>query len=266
MRRVALDSPPLDAAPETDRLAREREFHDELATGMDPAAMPPHPLDGLEVGALESVGSLAGKRVLDLGCGAGDLSIALLARGAEVTAVDLSPGMVEIARERIRIHSGEGARVELVATAVESLPFADDCFDVAVGRFVLHHLDLAVAGAQIARVLAPGGVAIFVENSGRNKLLMWARDNLAGRFGIPRFGTVDERPLVDEDLEFLRAAFSRVELDYPRFDFFTIFDRQVLRYRWKPVTRLCHGLDSLIWRVAPPLRKYSFRVVVRAVA
>lgn len=256
----------MEAAPETDRLIREREFHDDLATELDPAAMPPEPLDPLTEGALATVGDLAGKRILDLGCGAGDLSIALLARGSKVVAVDLSPGMIEVARDRIRISRGDAADVELVATAVETLPFDDDSIDVAVGRFVLHHLDLTLAGDQIARVLAPGGVAIFVENSGRNKLLIWARDNLAGRFGIPRYGTVDERPLVEEGLEQLRSAFSLVELSYPCFDFFVIFDRQVLHYRWKSASRFCWWLDRVVWRLLPPLRKYSFRVVVRAVA
>ncbi len=228
--------------------------------------MPVEGLDRLEADALATVGSLSGRRVLDLGCGAGDLSISLLGMGARVTAVDLSPGMVGIAKERIRLRVGDHADATLVDTPIESLPFPDDSFDVAVGRFVLHHLDLSLAGDQISRVLAPGGVAVFVENSGRNRLLMWARDHLAGRFGIPRFGTVDERPLIEEDLVALRAAFDTLELEYPRFDFFTILDRQVLRYRWRTTTRICHVLDDLVWRLAPPLRKYSFRVVVRAVA
>ena len=251
---------------ETDRLDRERQFHDDLATGLDPATMPAEELDPLEAAALASFGSLRGRRVLDLGCGAGDLSIALLRRGARVTAVDLSPGMVAVARERIRLEVGDDAEVELYDAAIEALPLADDAFDLAVGRFVLHHLDLPIASAEIARVLVPGGSAIFVENSGRNRLLMWARTNLAGRFGIPRFGTVDERPLIEEDLVALREAFDRLELEYPRFDFFTIFDRQVLRYRWQAVSTACRLLDQLVWTIAPPLRKYSFRVVARAVA
>lgn len=59
---------------------------------------------------------LTGRTVLDAGCGAGGLALALAARGAQVLAVDLSPSMVEIGRERILEENPEAAqRVEFAA-------------------------------------------------------------------------------------------------------------------------------------------------------
>ena len=260
------DSPmPTSGFPARERLERERHFHDDLAAKSDPTEMPPQPLSDLERAALSHAGDLSGKRVLDLGCGTGDLTLALIAQGAHVTAVDLSPGMVEVARQRVERYSDRSAPVDFQVAAIESLPIDDDSYDLAFGRFILHHLDLTLAPRQIARALVPGGLAIFIENSANNRLLMWAREHLIGRYGIPRYGTVDEKPLGPAEIRLLRNAFSTVRLAYPHFDFFTILDRQVLRYRWSALSWVCRGVDNAIWRLAPWARPFSFRVIVRVV-
>jgi ubiquinone/menaquinone biosynthesis C-methylase UbiE len=259
-------SAPVHVEGGQDRQERERAFHDALAADLDPAAMPPQPLGPLDLAAVHSAGDLAGKRVLDLGCGSGDLTLALVHAGARVTAVDLSAGMLAVARRRCERFWAGPAQPAFVAAAAEDLPFADDAFDVVVGRFILHHLDMARAPAEIARVLAPGGIAVFVENSGANPLLMFARRHLTGRFGIPRYGTEDERPLQPQDLRMLERTFARVELAYPVFDFLTIFDRQVLRYRWPRISRACVAVDGWLWRTVPRARRFSFRVLVTSFA
>jgi SAM-dependent methyltransferase len=174
--------------------------------------------------------------------------------------------MLAVARARCERFYGPLTRPAFVAAPAEDLPLADDSFDVVLGRFILHHLDLPRAATEIARVLAPGGLAVFVENWRGNPLLMFARTHLTGRFGIPRYGTEDERPLDPDDVAVLEAAFGRVELSYPVFDFLTIFDRQVLRYRWPPVSRACVAGDDWLWRSVPRARRFSFRVLVTSFA
>jgi ubiquinone/menaquinone biosynthesis C-methylase UbiE len=247
-----------------ERLTREREFHDRLASHYDGAAMPPGEPERLDLAALAEAGELQGRRVLDLGCGTGDLTLALLDAGAEVTAIDVSPGMVDLARRRVRHFRPAARPPRFVVAAAEQLPFAGGAFDVVIGRFILHHLDLERAPAEIARVLAPGGIAVFAENSARNALLMLARERLAGRFGIPRYGTADEHPLGDEDLRHLAAAFARVRVSYPVFDFFVLFDRYVRRLRSPWRSRALESLDVAIHKRLPAARRYSFRVVVTA--
>lgn len=244
-----------------DRLDREREFHDDLAAELDPSSMPPGPIGVLDAAMVDAVGALEGRRVLDLGCGSGDLTVLLALARARVVGIDLSPGMVEVARRRVETFA-PGADASFAAAPAEELPLEDGSVDVILGRFILHHLDIPRAAAECARVLAPGGQAFFVENSGRNPLLMFARNRLAGRFGIPRYGTVDERPLCEEDVRALREHLPDLRLEYPVFDFFAIFDRQVLRHRWRWASRLLRGLDRLIWRWLPPVRAWSFRVLV----
>ena len=244
-----------------DRLTRERDFHDRLADRLDPVQMPPRQLNPLDQAMLRVAGNLRGKRVLDLGCGSGDLTLALARVGAHMTAVDLSPGMIEVARQRLA-HFAPGADVEFVVAPAETLPFEDATFDVIVGRFILHHLDIAHAARECSRVLTSGGVALFTENSGRNPLLILARNHLAGRFGIARYGTPDERPLSTADLDTLRTHLPVLRLDYPVFEFFTLFDRQVLRFRWRASSRFLTALDRATWRWLPIARSWSFRVLV----
>ena len=115
---------------------------------------------------LALAGDVAGRRILDAGCGSGPLFAALRGLGAIVTGFDKSAGMVELARRRL----GDGADL-LVAELGSPLPFPDDTFDDVTASLVLHYLeDWGPALAELRRVLRPGGRLIvsvdhpFAEN------------------------------------------------------------------------------------------------------
>lgn len=240
--------------------AREREFHDEIAHDIDIDALPVDPpIDRLQHALLALAGDLEGRRVLDAGCGQGDLTLHLLRRGAHVTALDLSPAMVDVVRRRT---ASLAHRPTLIAAPLESSELPDASFDLIVGKYVLHHLELASGGRELARLLAPDGRAIFIENSAENRVLSLARGALPGRFGIPRLGTADEHPLGESDLHNLRASFATVRMHYPVFECLILFDRQVLRFRFPRLTRVIRGADDLIHRRVPRLRRFSYRAVV----
>ena len=96
----------------------------------------------------------SGDRVLDLGCGNGKTSAALMERGAEVTGIDFSPSAVESCR---KLFGGKGRFLE---ADVRSLPFADGVFDKAVSVHVIEHVpesDIHTAAEEIVRVLREGG-------------------------------------------------------------------------------------------------------------
>jgi SAM-dependent methyltransferase len=102
---------------------------------------------------LELAGDVAGRRILDAGCGSGPLFAALRDRGAIVTGIDTSTGMLEMARRRL----GDGADLQ-VADLGSPLPFPDGAFDDVVASLVLHYLeDWGLALAELRRVLKPGG-------------------------------------------------------------------------------------------------------------
>ncbi|GAA2703231.1 class I SAM-dependent methyltransferase [Nonomuraea recticatena] len=102
---------------------------------------------------LELAGDVTGRRILDAGCGAGPLFSALRDRGALVTGVDASAGMLEMARLRL------GADADLrVVDLASPLPFPDDAFDDVIASLVLHYLeDWGPTLAELRRVLRPGG-------------------------------------------------------------------------------------------------------------
>jgi SAM-dependent methyltransferase len=101
---------------------------------------------------------LAPRRVLEVGGGPGELAAWMRDElGAEVEFLDLSPRMVELARER-----GIDARVG----DAQQLPFPDASFDAVVAAWMLYHVpDVDRALREFARVLVPGGHAVAVTNS-----------------------------------------------------------------------------------------------------
>lgn len=243
------------------RWERERSFHDDHATQLDPSKLPATEPIHYDEAVLAAAGVVAGTRVLDLGCGQGDLTLALLARGATVTGLDLSPGMLEVARRRVELYAN-GRAATFVATPVERTGLPSASFDVIVGRWILHHIDLRSAASELARLLAADGRVVFLENSGANPVLNFARAHVAGRFGVPRIGTKDERPLVAEDWRILERSFAAVRSEFPIVDIFELLDRQVFGYRFRRVTSICGALDRCIGRGR--LSKYSYRVLVVA--
>ncbi|MFI1065983.1 class I SAM-dependent DNA methyltransferase [Streptomyces spororaveus] len=102
---------------------------------------------------LALAGDVAGRQVLDAGCGSGPLSAALRDRGAVVTGIDASAGMLALARRRL------GNDVALRAVDLNGpLPFDDDAFDDVVASLVLHYLeDWGPTLAELRRVIRPGG-------------------------------------------------------------------------------------------------------------
>ena len=102
---------------------------------------------------LELAGDVTGRRILDAGCGSGPLSAALRERGALVTGIDASAGMLELARRRL----GPDAELRVVDLA-GPLPYADGAFDDVVASLVLHYLrDWGPTLAELHRVLVLGG-------------------------------------------------------------------------------------------------------------
>ena len=104
-------------------------------------------------------GIRAGDRVLDVACGTGVVATTAARLGARVTGLDLTPELLERARENARI---AGVEIEWVEGDVEKLPFDDAVFDAVTSQF--GHMfaprpDVAIA--EMLRVLKPGGTIAF---------------------------------------------------------------------------------------------------------
>jgi SAM-dependent methyltransferase len=104
-----------------------------------------------------------GNRLLDVACGTGKSSLPMLLRGYVVTACDLSPAMVERARERL------GGRAEVRVADMRDLPWreafdAATCIDDSI-NYLLSLADVVAAMRSIREALVPGGLVVFDVNS-----------------------------------------------------------------------------------------------------
>ena len=104
---------------------------------------------GLAGGVVEWLNPRAGERILDLGCGDGQLTLRLAGSGAMVTGADASPEMVAAAR-------GRGVNAD--HASAESLPYDAGAFDAVFSNAALHWVrDHDATMAEVKRVLRPGG-------------------------------------------------------------------------------------------------------------
>lgn len=138
---------------------------------------------------------------MDFGCGAGENLLLLAARGALVSGIDLSPDLIEIAKNRLAANNLD-AHFRAVSAYATEMP--DGSVDVVFCIAILHHLELAKAQREILRILKPGGLLIIeepVRDSGTYEFL---------RKLIPYSMHVNsefERPFKKEELDSFCAVF-----------------------------------------------------------
>jgi ubiquinone/menaquinone biosynthesis C-methylase UbiE len=123
------------------------------------------------------------RHVLDLGCGTGDVALALAGSAERVSAVDFAAGMIEVARRKASERGIEN--VDFSVQAASSLPFPDGSFDAVIMANVLHVMENPDLGLrEAARVLRQGGLLIAPTychgQSLRARLLSWLSGLLFG--------------------------------------------------------------------------------------
>jgi demethylmenaquinone methyltransferase/2-methoxy-6-polyprenyl-1,4-benzoquinol methylase len=155
---------------------------------------------------------LAGRRVLDLACGTGDLTFAAAAQGAVVTGLDLTPRMIELARQK---PAGRTAR--FLVGDMMALPFADGAFDVVTTGYGLRNVPvLETSIAEIHRVLAPGGLLLSLDfnrpaNPGLRAVYLAYLSVVGGVVGLLLHGSPDTYRYIAESIRHYPGAPAVVE-------------------------------------------------------
>jgi SAM-dependent methyltransferase len=195
-------------------------------------------------------------RILEYGSGAGGYSsLALAEAGFPVIGIDLSEASVQAAREHAAREAPDVALDYRVMNA-EALEFAEASFDLVCGNGILHHLELERAYSEVARVLRPGGSAVFSEPLGHNPLI-----NLYRRL-TPAQRTEDEHPLRMSDLRLAEAYFGKVEGWY--FHLVVLAATPLAGTRLFPyVRRGLDRVDRMIFDTVRPSRRLAWQVVLR---
>jgi demethylmenaquinone methyltransferase/2-methoxy-6-polyprenyl-1,4-benzoquinol methylase len=142
--------------------------------------------------AVQHLLSEGGRDFLDIGCGTGDVALAIPRQepAARVTGIDPSAGMLALATAKAR-QAGLADRVILKVGDATTLPFADASFDGIVCAFCLRNIaDRRAALAEMRRVLRPGGTLAILELTAPRNPLLKGIHNLYTRRIIPLMGRI----------------------------------------------------------------------------
>lgn len=251
----------IDETTADDRIARERAFHDERFTddSARAAAGRFYELAGDAAATYEAALNCApaGTHALEYGAGTGGPGFGLARRGVEVTGIDISPVAVARANEAVASDPAIDAdRCRYRVMDAERLEFQDDTFSLVFGSGILHHLDLAVAYAEIARVLRPDGVGVFFEPMGHNPAI-----NLYRRL-TPAMRSPDEHPLVISDFDAAAQWFHGVDVSYHVLTTFAALPFRG-RSRYKRIIASLNRFDDALFRRMPRFGRFAWIAVVR---
>ncbi len=220
-------------------------FREEVDCGEDAAQWHKLPF------AIRRLGDIRGKRVLDLCCGMGISTVVLAERGAIVSGMDISPKMIEIARRNLTFH-GVDDHADVSVMSAEDLQFEDETFDALFGFVGLHHLQPELAGKEAARVLKPGGRAVYVEPTSNSAVLRTTRALIP----VPCLESPGGGSMTMEEFRIVGRPFSRMEMRH--FELMARLDR--LPGMGGHVDRI-HRFDTSLLNRVSWLRKYSRYVV-----
>ena len=193
--------------------------------------------------------------VLDYGCAKGEwaLKIAPIARkvhGIDISDVAIAAGQAEAAARGL-----ENAHFD--AMDAHQMEFPDNTFDLVFGLGIIHHLDTRKSLEEVARVLKPGGVAIFREPLGYNFLINLYRN------ATPEARTIDEHPLVHDDERIASEVFSRSD-----WEFYGLATLGSVPFRntplGEPLFKAAAALDRAIFTL-PPMRWQAWAVLMTMV-
>ena len=217
----------------------------------NPPADTPFPLEYV----FHVLGDVAGKIVLDLGCGKGGNSLLAVLRGARVVGIDVSEPALNLANARFAVNGVTAAAV-FVASSAHAVPLPDESVDVVLGVGILHHLDLVRVAKEVKRVLKPGGRAIFKEPVRESRAFNFVRGLIPYRGpDVSPF----ERPLTGGELrEFARGMRARRFRAFG-LPFVSLMTIVPFLQKWLP---LAYRLDSAVLKRAPFLKRYASTRVI----
>jgi len=149
------------------------------------------------------------KKVLEVGCGDGGVSVALSLRGADVIGTDLNKDRIETSISRAKDH---GANVKFFVDNAEKSSLNDKSFDVVICNSLIEHVfNPKELVGEISRVLKIGGI-LFLDTPSRYSVLQLISDTHYGLFGI----SIMPRWLAEYYTVKIRKRHNRYNVDYLR--------------------------------------------------
>jgi SAM-dependent methyltransferase len=152
---------------------------------------------------LSQMGSLSGKRLLDIGAGLGEASVYFALQGAVVTVVDISPQMVATALD---LGKKFGVELQGIVSGAENLSLPTGTYDIVYAANTIHHVpNRSSLFEQVSLALKPGGLFFSYDPLAYNPLI-----NIYRRMAT-EVRTADEAPLTKADIKLARAYFNQIQ-------------------------------------------------------
>ena len=202
---------------------------------------------------LPKMGTLEGKKVLELGTGTGGTATLLAKRGASVVGIDLLPFRLAEARTRAAEHKVAEA-VNFALMDAMHLAFPDNTFDFIISKSVLVFTDHRQTAKECYRVLKPGGKAIFMENMRRHPAVWLYRKMFLKYSGKLRYFSV-------ADIETVGTEFEKFEhREFHLFAVSALFWQKCISiplfYRWS--FRVLKAIDTSLLKCLPFLNRFCW--------
>lgn len=207
------------------------------------------------------MGPVAGRELLDYGCGMGEESVYFAKLGARVTSIDISDVGIATLKRRAAHH---GLDIRALEMRCDPTSFPAGSFDLVHGMGILHHVGIEPGLAEVWRLLRPGGVGVFLEPMGDHpgieavKALMMKRARFLGDYHP---ATEHEHNLTWKEIEDSTRRFSRT-LTYP---YHLLYRLRVFLPSSDPVHDAVRRIDQALLALMPGLRRYAGAVVIQVV-
>jgi SAM-dependent methyltransferase len=216
-------------------------------------ADPTHLWDWREFSA-QLLGDVAGKSLLDFGCGMGEEAVYFAKLGATVTAIDASTVGIDITRERAAVNEVSDRVTAMVMDATRTT-FPDNSFDRVHGLGILHHVGLSEGLTEVKRILKPNGTAVFLEPLGSIQVVetckSWLHRKLVNRLDLIKVNENEENLRLRDILSCV-ALFSNLQV-YP----YRLLYRVRKLFCPKRFYPILERFDYRLLKVAPFLSRFA---------
>ena len=194
------------------------------------------------------------KDVLDYGCGTSNLAGKVSNfKPKKLVAIDISEEAIKKAKSETK---SEENKIDYRVENCENSNLSSDAFDIIYGLGILHHLNLNKSLKELSRILKKGGIILFAEPMATNPII-----NIYRKF-TPKARSVDEHPLVFQDIKLIESMFKNVEAKY--YGFLTlIFFPFYKSPENSKLFRFISGIDRMILKTKY-LRFLAWSVLVKA--
>lgn len=223
--------------------------------------------------AINQLGNVQGKTILNIGCGLGEEAVYLASKGAKVIALDISSEMLNFTKKLARKYKVDNITYHQMAS--ENTLFKDASFDYIFGCNILHHVNIDKAIREAKRLLKPSGIAVFVEPLSYNPIIN------VYRIIASKVRTDHEHPLSNRDMKIIKKAFPNMQHKELQlftlliFVWFFLVERlhpNKTRYWKKIITEaekyrvpftILFNFDKVMLKFFPFLRRYCWITVIK---